>query len=90
VKICPINIISSIVPYKKQGGVIAKFEYIRNKMDNIYIYIELVHHGLCTEIINYVIDVKYQCQIGEKYKAPEIIGMSNYIEFCDIFKKLDL
>ena len=86
-KICPINIISSLIPYKKQGGIITKFERVGNKMD---IYKELVNHGLCTEILNYTIDVKYQCQIGEKYRAPEITSMSQYIEFSAIFQKLDL
>jgi len=86
-KICPINIISSVVPYKKYNGIITKFEQVCHKMD---IYAELVHHGLCSEMINYIINVKYQCQVGDKYKAPIIEGMSGYVEFSVIFKKLDL
>jgi hypothetical protein len=86
-KICPINIISSIVPYKNKGGIIKKFEHVGNKMD---IYNELVRHGLCSDMVNCIIDVKYLCKIGEKYRVPEIIGMSRHIDFGSIFKNIGL
>lgn len=87
IKICPINIIPSILPYKKTGGIITKFEKVRNQLD---IYEELVQRGLCTQSINYIIDCEYQCQIGDKYQVPKIIGISEYRSICTIFKLLDL
>ena len=52
IKICPINIIPAILPYKNKQGQITKFEHIDTQFE---IYQELVEHGLCEKVLNYVI-----------------------------------
>lgn len=85
IKICPINIVPSILPYKDNKGVIKKFEKLGTKMA---IYGELVKHDLCDEFMNYIINVEYQCHIGDKYSSPSILGISPHITFREIFIKL--
>jgi hypothetical protein len=87
VHICPINIIPSIVPYKKANGVITKFEQIGDKFN---IYEELVKHGLCSQVLNYKIDVEYPCRIGDTYRIPKITGMSPYVSLETLFEGLKI
>jgi hypothetical protein len=87
IKICPINIVASDVPYKNKNGIITKFEHVGSKLD---IYQELVKHGLCTKVINYIIDVKYSCTIGEHYKVPEIINIPSYTSIASLLTELNL
>ena len=87
VHICPINIVPSIVPYKKANGVITKFEQIGDKFD---IYEELVKHDLCSKVLNYKIDVEYPCRIGDTYRIPTITGMSPYVSLERLFQDLKI
>jgi len=76
IRIIPINIIFSRVPYCKKSSCIAKFEDI--KYDKSYKITEkLVEWKLASDIINYIIDVEHISKIGEKYdKCPKLLGFN--------------
>ena len=70
--IIPINVIFNQVPYLKSGGIISKFETISYK-NSFQIYEMLMQHKIAHKCLNYIIDVKQQCLVGEKYdKTPEL------------------
>ena len=72
VKIIPINIIFSQVPYLLADKTIGKFELI--EYDKTFrIYETLVSRGICHDVINYIIDVIPQNSVGDKYDTPPFI-----------------
>jgi hypothetical protein len=77
IHIIPINIIFNSIPYCMKSNQIKHFETIT--YDKTYKITEnLVEWGFATDIINYIIDVKHSCIIGEKYdKCPEIIDFNH-------------
>jgi len=89
IKIIPINIIFNLVPYLDKDKKITKFEIIN--YDKTYkIYEKLVEFNYCFDVINYIIDVKHNNKINEKYNlCPTIIGFNkktNYRNFKTIIK----
>jgi hypothetical protein len=72
VKIIPINIIFSQVPYLLADKTIGKFELI--DYDKTFrIYETLVSQRVCHDVINYIIDVVPQNLVGDKYDTPPTI-----------------
>ena len=72
VKIIPINIIFSQVPYLLADKTIGKFELI--DYDKTFrIYETLVSRRICHDVINYIIDVVPQNSVGDKYDTPPFI-----------------
>jgi hypothetical protein len=55
--IIPINIFMNKTPYLKKNKEIKKFEIITES--DIKIYSELINHGLCYDMINYIVDVDH-------------------------------
>ena len=72
VKIVPINIIFSQIPYLLADKTIGKFELI--EYDKTFrIYDTLVSHQICHDVVNYIIDVIPQNDVGDKYDTPPVI-----------------
>lgn len=72
VKIVPINIIFSQIPYLLADKTIGKFERI--EYDKTFrIYDTLVSHQICHDVVNYIIDVVPQNAVGDKYDTPPVI-----------------
>lgn len=91
--IIPINIYMNYIPYLDKAKTIKKFENI--KYDDIKQYEILNEKNLTYDMINYIIDVKYdenECKIGSTYsKIPDILYFNKntpYRSFNDILEKL--
>lgn len=90
IHIIPINIFMNLTPYLNENKIIKKFEIIT--YDDIINYKMLMKHNIAYDMINYIIDVKHNCEIGEKFcKLPTILNFNEntkYRNLNDIFKDL--
>jgi hypothetical protein len=71
--IIPINIIFNELPYLNKENIITKFEKIKYD-ETFIIYEQLVEHKLATTMFNYIINLRHNSNIGDKYLLPEIIN----------------
>ncbi len=69
-------------------NIIKNFENI-NYDKSFKIYEILIEKNICYDMINYIIDVKHICKIGEKYnKKPELINFNKDTSFKPLNKVL--
>lgn len=102
-KIVPLNIFFSDTPYLTKGRIIKKFEKIEYKKDlNLYENLKNIMTGrmgegeecrpLAHDVINYVIDVKHVCRVGQKFEeAPTNFRINDDTPFRtleDIFNQI--
>lgn len=81
-KICPINIIFQHVPYLDTKGLITRFETITP--EEYSVNQQLVQQGLCTDVLNYIIQVQHSCAVGQPYnQTPTILGFHPATPFRD-------
>ena len=81
VKIIPINIIFSKVPYLYSNKTTQKFENIDYEQ-TFKIYDTLKQNHVCHDVINYIVDVEPQTSIGELYNiSPIITGFNEKTPF---------
>ena len=84
IHIVPINILMNKVPYLKDGGEIKTMEHITYEK-SYEIYSTLVTKHICTDVLNYIVDVEHNSKIGEKYdKKPTIIGFNEKTPWKDL------
>ena len=79
IKIVPINITTTQIPYKKNGGEIKTFEQLTYESSfEIYEKLKKFTFGKAIPIVlSYLINVEHLCQIGEKYdKRPKLLGLN--------------
>ena len=73
VHLIPINIIFNKIPILKgRDKTISSFEDITYDK-SFKIYEKLTEYNITTKNINYIIDVKHQCNIEERYNKPPIL-----------------
>lgn len=84
IKIIPINIFMDKTPYLKEDKKISKFEKIT--FEDIQIYNYLTSQNITYDMINYIIIVEHNNNIGEKFdKLPNIIGFDTNTPFRNLF-----
>ena len=75
-KIVPINITLSKIPYLKSGGKIKYYEKIEYQ-NSFNVSEELVKRGICSSIVNIILCVEQTDEIDENYHTlPTILGFS--------------
>lgn len=76
------------IPIKDNKNIIKNFENI-NYDKSFKIYEILIEKNICYDMINYIIDVKHICKIGEKYnKEPELMNFNKDTSFKPLNKVL--
>lgn len=90
INIIPINIFMSQTPYLNNNHKITKFENIT--IDDIENYNILKQKKICYDIINYIVDIKHDCIVGDVFAIiPSIIQYNKctqYRSFYEILKEL--
>jgi hypothetical protein len=84
IKIIPINIFMNKTPYLNDKKIINKFENIT--IDDIDIYNILIEKNIAYDIINYILIVDHNNDIGEEFnKSPTIIDIDNNTKFRNLY-----
>jgi len=84
VKIIPINIFMNKCPYLSNDKTIIRYENIN--FNDISIYNKLIEKNIAYDIINYIIEVKHQSNINEKFtKIPILLGFNIKTQFRSLF-----
>lgn len=81
--IIPVNLIIDKIPNKKSDGIIKNIENITFQ-NSFKTYDKFKHTNfkICGDTISYIIDVKHNSHVGEKYeKNPTILGINKDTPF---------
>jgi hypothetical protein len=79
VKICPINIILSNIPYKNNKNKVIKTEKITYE-NSFQIYEDLVSRGLCDFILNYIV-INDDIDLDQEYNSVNIKKLDEKTRF---------
>tara|TARA_Y100000389_G_C17459402_1_gene520552 strand:- start:1258 stop:1917 length:660 start_codon:yes stop_codon:yes gene_type:complete len=79
--IIPINLIFNEVPYLSSENKIKNFETITYRK-TFKIYDILITNNIIEDVINIIVDVAHECEVGDIYdKCPNILGINQYTPY---------
>lgn len=79
----PINILLNHPPYLSSEKIITRYEKVT--YDDIRNYELLRERGVVFEMMNYIVNAKHHCSVGEKFdKCPELEGLDESTPFVSM------
>lgn len=87
-KIIPINVFMSNMPYRNKEKKIKKFEKMEYKYIENYEYLK--QKNIVYDLINYIVLVEHDCDVGDVYDScPNLIGFHDKTPYRDLSKILN-
>jgi len=87
-KLIPINVLLNNPPYLSSEKIITRYEKVT--YDDISNYEILRERGVVFEMMNYIVNAKHHCSVGDKFdKCPELEGFDESTPFISMDSVLE-